>query len=80
MDRYKLKWTRLQGEILRLMCIRAGQTLNFRGIAKALKVTPTAVSKAITELQKEGLIAVKTSEPMNLAAVRFNRDNKKQLN
>ncbi|MEK6864589.1 MAG: MarR family transcriptional regulator [Nanoarchaeota archaeon] len=79
MDRYKLKWTRLQGEILRLMCIRAGQTLNFRGIAKALKVTPTAVSKAITELQKEGLIAVKTSEPMNLAAVRFNRDNKKAV-
>ncbi|MFH1065107.1 MAG: MarR family transcriptional regulator [Nanoarchaeota archaeon] len=79
MDMYKLKWTRLQGEIFRLMCIRAGQTLNFRGIAKALKVTPTAVSKAITELQKEGLIAVKTSEPMNLAAVRFNRDNKKAV-
>ena len=45
MDMYKLKWTRLQSEILRLLCIKSGQILNLRGIANCLKVSPTAVAK-----------------------------------
>ncbi len=79
METFKLKLTRLQGEIFRLMCIKAGQTLNLSGIAKELKVTPTAVSKAISYVQKEGLIAVNKSKTMNLVSVKFNRDNPKAV-
>ncbi|MBU2638409.1 MAG: nucleotidyltransferase domain-containing protein [Nanoarchaeota archaeon] len=75
MDMYKLKWRRLQSEIFRLMCIKSGQTLNLRSIAKALKVTPTAVSKAMPQLQKADMVTVKTSKPMNLISVKFNRDS-----
>lgn len=79
MDTYKLKWTRLQSEIFRLMCIMAGQTLNLRGIAKALKVTPTAVSKALAELEKEKLVKVSKSKTMNLTSIGFNRDSKEAV-
>lgn len=76
---YKLKWTRLQTEILRLLCIKAGQTLNLRGIARSLKVSPTAVSNALTELEKEELVKIKKSEAINLLAIEFNRDNSKAV-
>ncbi|HLD04387.1 MAG TPA: hypothetical protein VJG90_01585 [Candidatus Nanoarchaeia archaeon] len=77
MDMYKLKWTRLQAEIIRLFCIRAGQTLNLRGVAKALNVTPTAISKALPELQKKGIIKIKPSKTMNLLSLELNRENPK---
>ncbi len=79
MDMYKLKWTRLQAEIFRFLCIRAGQTLNLRGIARPLKVSPTAVSHALIELKKERLIKVKKSETINLLSIEFNRDNYKAI-
>jgi len=79
MDMYKIKWTRLQAEIFRLLCVKAGQTLNLRGIAKSLKVSPTAVSNALIELEKEGLIRVKKSKTMNLLSIEFNRDNPKAI-
>lgn len=76
---YQLKWTRLQAEIFRFLCVRTGQTLNLRGIAKPLKVSPTAVSNALMELEKEGLIKVKKSKTMNLLSIEFNRDNHKAI-
>lgn len=76
---YKIKWTRLQTEIFRLLCIKAGQILNLRGIARNLKVSPTAVSKALTELEKEELVVVKKSEIINLLAIEFNRNNPKAI-
>ncbi len=79
MDTYKLKWTRLQSEIFRLLCIKAGQILPFRAIAKALNVSPTAVSNAAKELEKEGMIKITKSETMNFCAVNFNRDNYKAV-
>ncbi len=75
MDMYKLKWTRLQTEIFRFLCIRAGQVLNLREIARSLKVSPTAVSNSLKELKKEGLIKVRKSETINLLSIEFNRDN-----
>ncbi|MBI2106444.1 helix-turn-helix transcriptional regulator [Candidatus Woesearchaeota archaeon] len=77
MDMYKLKWTKLQAGIFRLLCIRAGQTLNLRGIARSLKVSPTAVSKALHGLEKEGLIKVDKSKTMNLMSIELDRDNQK---
>lgn len=79
MDRYKLKWTRLQGEIFRLFCIRAGHVLNLRSVAGMLGVTPTAISKALVELEKEGLLKIKRAEKMNLLSIEINRDNPKVI-
>ena len=79
MDMYKLEWTRLQAEIFRFLCIKAGQNLNLRAVARSLKVSPTAVSNALTGLEKEGLIKVKKSKTMNLLSIEFNRDNPKAI-
>lgn len=79
MDMYKVKWTRLQARVFRFLCIKAGQGLNLRGIARPLKVSPTAVSNALIELEKEGLIKVKKSKTMNLMSIEFNRDDKKAV-
>lgn len=72
---YKLKLTRLQNEIFRLLCINIGKAINQRTIADALKVSPTAVSKSLTTLKKEKLIVVKKDSRMNLTLVELNRDN-----
>ncbi len=79
MDMYKVKWTRLQAEIFRLFCIKAGQRLNLRETAKALKVSPTAVSNALKLLENEELIKIKKSSPFNLFSIEFNRENKRAI-
>jgi len=52
---------------------------NGRGIAKELKVSPTAVANALPELEKEGLIRVEKSKTMNLFSIEFNRDNRNAI-
>lgn len=79
MDMYKIKWTRLQSEILRFLCIKAGQALNLRGIARPLKVSPTAASNALKDLKDAGLVSVESSKTMNLMSIKLNRDNKKAI-
>lgn len=79
MDMYTLKWTRLQAEIFRLFCVKAGQKLNLRETARALKVTPTAVSKALLSLEKENLIKIQKSKTINLLSIEFNRDNQRAI-
>ncbi|MBI2576746.1 winged helix-turn-helix transcriptional regulator [Candidatus Woesearchaeota archaeon] len=74
MDMYQVKWTRLQSEIFRLFCIKSGVGLNIREIARALKVTPTAVSKSLRVLEKQHIIRVKKHGKLNLVMVEFNRD------
>lgn len=76
---YKLKWTTLQFEIFRLFCIKSGQKLNMRNVARLLKVTPTAVSKSLPIIEKEGLIKINRSKTMNLMLIELNRDNKKTI-
>lgn len=78
MNPYKLKFTRLQNEIFRLLCIK-NFSLNQRGIAKILEVSPTAVSKAIKGLEKEGLIKIEKSQTMNLISVSLNRENPRTI-
>src|SRR3989338_8023117 len=79
MDMYKVKWTKLQSEIFRLFCIKSGMQLNIREIARTLRVTPTAVSKALPELEKEGIIKLKKHGKINLVLVEFNRDNARAI-
>lgn len=77
MDMCKPKWTTLQSQIFRLLCIKTGQPLNQREIALALDVSPTAVSKALKGL---GYFAkVEKSPKMNLISVQLNRDEKRVI-
>jgi len=75
MDMYQVKWTRLQSEIFRFLCINAGKELNLRNIAKQLKKSPTAVSNALKDLVKDGFVKLKRAENINLLSIEFNRDN-----
>lgn len=79
MDTYKLKWTRVQNEIFRFLCIKSGTSVNQRVIAEALKVSPTAVAKGVKSMSKEGLVVYTKDPRMNLTAVELNRDNEKAL-
>ncbi len=80
MDMYQIKWTRLQAEIFRLFCIKAGQSMNLRRIAKFLKKSPTAVSNALHNLEKDRLINIKKEDNINLLSIEFNRDNQNAIN
>ena len=80
MDMYKVKWTQLQSEIFRFLCINAGKELSLRNIAKQLKKSPTAVSNALKGLVKEELVKIKKSESMNLLSIEFNRDSQNAIN
>lgn len=53
--------------------------MNLRGIARPLKVSATAVSNALKELEKEEVIKVKKSRTINLLSIEFNRDNYKAV-
>lgn len=79
MDTYKLKFTKLQLEVFRLLCIKAGEKLNQRQVAKLLKVSPTAIAKSIPKLEKEKLIIKEKQKNMNLILLMLNRDNKKAM-
>jgi len=77
MDIYKLKFTRLQIEIFKLLCIKAGEKLNKRQISKLLKVSPTAIAKSLPLLEKEELITIK--KETTLDQVELNRTQKTML-
>lgn len=72
MDIYKLKWTVLEQEIFSLLCIKAGEKLSQREVAKILSVSPTAVSNSIKKLKENNLIKVEKTKTINF--VSFNRD------
>ena len=76
---YTLKFTRLQNEIFRLLSIKSGEKLNKRTIANLLKVSPTAVSKSLMLLEKEGLVKIEREEKMNLSLVRLNREDSRAI-
>jgi predicted nucleotidyltransferase len=74
MDIYKLKWTTLQAEIFFLLCLRAGERLSQREIAKILGVSPTAVSNSLAKLKDDGLVKIEKTKTINF--VSFNRDER----
>lgn len=77
MDIYKLKWTVLQSRIFSLLCLRAGEKLSQREIAKILKVSPTAVANSLNALRDCQLIKVEKTKTINF--ILFNRDEKKAV-
>jgi len=80
MDMYSIKFTRLQNEIFRLLCIKANMSLNQREMARLLKVSPTAISKSLALLEKENLIKVKKDRKINLMSIELNRDSERAIN
>lgn len=73
----KLKLTILQQEILRLLFIRNGVSMNARGVANALGVSQPAVMKSLPEMKREGLINLEQDEESRRWAVSLNQDNHK---
>jgi predicted nucleotidyltransferase len=76
---YKVKLTNLQQEILRLLFVKAGISINARGIARSLGVSSPAVSKALPNLEKENLIKLKKDKESKRLAIELNRDNHKVM-
>lgn len=72
---YKLKLTNLQQEILRLLFVKAGITLNQRQISRILEVTQPAVMKALPALEKENLIKIEQDRETKRWSIELNRDH-----
>ena len=72
---YKPKLTLLQQEILRLVFVRAGKSLNQNQIAKSLDVSAAGVMKALPDLEKEGLVRVEQDKESKRWAIQLNMDN-----
>lgn len=77
MDIYKLKWTVLGQEIFSLLCLRAGEKLSQREIAKILKVSPTAVANSLAKIKKENLITIEKTKTINF--ISLNRNEKRAI-
>ncbi len=71
----KLKLTNLQQEILRLLFIKTGKSLNQRQIAKSLNVSQPAIMKALPTLKKENFILIKKSKETKRWSIKLNTNN-----
>ena len=76
---YKPKLTNLQQGILRLLFVKAGVSLNQRGISRFLDVSQPAVIKALPLLEKEGLINLRQDKESKRWSIELNRENHKVL-
>lgn len=72
---YKLKLTRLQQEIMRFLYVKAGTSFNARALARHLKVSQPAISKALPHLANEELVNVKKDKDSGRLSIELNRDN-----
>jgi len=77
MDIHQLNFTLLEQKIFALLCLRAGEKLSQREIAKLLKVSPTAVSNSIKKLRENDLIKVEKTKTINF--ISFNRDGQRAV-
>lgn len=71
----ELKFTVLQQDILRFLFIKAGTSFTARAIAKALHVSPPAISKALPLLEKQRFLNVKKDRESRRLSIELNRDN-----
>ena len=72
MDMCKINFTVLEQEIFSLLCLRAGEKLSQREVAKLLNVSPTAVSNAVKKLRENKLIKIEKTKTINFVCL--NRD------
>ncbi len=76
-DIYKLKFTVLQLEIMRLLFVKAGGAFNARGLAVPLGVSQTAISKSLPMLEKEGLVKIEKEKESGRWSIKLNRESPK---
>jgi predicted nucleotidyltransferase len=60
---------------MRLLFVKSGKSFNARGMAKALKVSPTAISKSLGKFGKEDLIIVKKDKETGRLSIDLNRSS-----
>ncbi|MFH0832020.1 MAG: nucleotidyltransferase domain-containing protein [archaeon] len=77
MDIYKLKFTRLQQEILRFLFINNGNSFNQRALSKNLGVSPTAIAKSAVLLEKMGFIEIKRDKESRTNCITLNYKNQR---
>lgn len=70
---YKLKFTTLQLEIMRLLFIRADASMNAREISLSLDVSAPAISKALPQLEKSRLIIISKDKRSKRLSIKLNR-------
>ena len=73
---YKLKLTNLQQEILRLLFVKIGASLNQRQIAMLLGVSPPAVMKSLPYLERDDLIKIQKDKETKRWSIELNRNNR----
>ena len=76
MEHYKLKFTRLQNEILRFLIINKGKNFNLKRVAENLNVSLTAVSKALKLLELEELVDVNKNSETKHLSITIKENNK----
>ncbi len=76
---YKLKLTNLQREILGLLFVKAGTSLNQRQMARILEVSQPAVMKALPKLEEGDWIKIQQDRESKRWAIELNRDNYKVM-
>jgi predicted nucleotidyltransferase len=76
---YKLKLTVLQQEIMRVLFIKTGKSINARVISKLLNVSQPAVSKALPLLEKLEFVKLEKDKESKRWSIELNRDNKYAL-
>jgi predicted nucleotidyltransferase/biotin operon repressor len=74
-NRYKLELTNLQKKIMRLLFKKNGKELNQNQIAKYLKVSQTAVMKALPDLKEKELIEINQDKETRRWSILLNKDN-----
>lgn len=75
----KLKLTKVQGEILRLLSLQAGDALNQHTIAKRLGVSAPAVMKALPDLRRQGFIVIAQDKESRRKAISLDMDNRRVM-
>ncbi|HLC20443.1 MAG TPA: nucleotidyltransferase domain-containing protein [Candidatus Nanoarchaeia archaeon] len=75
----KLELTSLQQEILRVLFIKAGESLNQRQLANLLDVTSPAIMKALPSLEKKTLIKIHQDKETRRWSIELNRSNHKVM-
>lgn len=72
---YELRLTLLQQDILRHLFKKAGTVMTARALSLALGVSQPAVSKALPNLRKTGLILITKDKETRRLSIQIDRDN-----
>lgn len=69
MDTYKLKFTQLESEIFSLLCLKSGEKLSQREMAKILDVSPTAIAKSLKKLISNEFAVLEKTKNINFISL-----------